>query len=125
MLASEHGPEPRRRGLCRGQHGRGLDGALKVFVQPLDHIGRPCRRPLARGLTEEGEETIARFLKATGGGTAIQSPLTNERRAVRLDVLYGLATDHLVVVGWGLLMQSLRSVRQKVAVLMRIMPASA
>src|SRR6201995_88385 len=48
---------------------------------------------------------------------AFQPPFADERLATRLDLLWCAGVDHIVVVGRDFLMQSLRSMCQKVAVL--------
>src|SRR3954462_12769284 len=87
-------------------------------MQPLNGIGGPRRAPLAWRQAGEGEQPVSRFLQAIGHGAMLQPPLAQEDAPARLDLARALGVDHVRLVGRDLLMQPLRGVRQKVAVLM-------
>ena len=107
------------------QHGLRLDAPFELFVQPLDGVGGSCAFPLAGRQRGEGEEAVARFLKAVGDGEMVQPPLAQELLAPLLDLLRRVGVDHVVVVGRDLFMQPLGRVGEQVAMLVDLMPTSA
>jgi hypothetical protein len=86
-------------------------------VQSLDRIRSPRTTPLARRQPGEGEQTVAGFLQAFGDGAVPEPPLADEGLAAGFNLLLGIG-GHFVV-------QALGCMRQKVPVLVDLMPTSA
>src|SRR6266567_2789105 len=67
---------------AEGQHGLGLDPSLELLMEAFDRVCGARAPPLARWQASEGEQAIARFLQAVGGG-ALRSPHASPHRSCR------------------------------------------
>src|SRR5271156_2798183 len=81
-------------------------------------MGGAGRSQLAWRQAEKAEQTIARLLQAGGAGWAAHPPFAQEGAPPLLHLLWRLGVDHVGVIGGDLLVQGIRSVRKKVAMLM-------
>jgi hypothetical protein len=61
LAGGKQRPEQHGSGVCRRQHGLGLDPSFELLVQPFDRICSPRASPLARWQSCEGEQPRAGF----------------------------------------------------------------
>src|SRR4029077_7811521 len=87
-----------------------------------DRVGGARATPLARRQASEREEPVAGFLQAVGDGFVLEPPLADEGFAMLFDLVRRFRVDHFVVVLSNLLMQALRGVGEKIAMLMNCAP---
>lgn len=106
-----------RGGFGAWQDGLRLDPALEFLVQPFNRVRGSDRFPLTLREASESEQSVACFFQAVGDGAAFEPPFPEEGFSFGLDLLAGLSVDHVVVVGRDFLMQPVRRVGEKVAVL--------
>ena len=125
LARGEQCPEQHGGGFSGRQHGLRLYPSFELLVQSFDRIGSPRAPPLARRQSSEGEEPVAGFLQAVGDGAVLEPPFADEGLAAHLDLLTGRRIDHVVVIRGDLVMQALWRVREKVPVLVHVMPTSA
>src|SRR5580658_10907255 len=102
-----------------------FDPSLELLVQSFGRIGGPRAPPLARRKSCEGEQPVAGFLQAICDGAVLEPPFADEGLAARLGLLTRRRIDHIVVICGDLVMQALWRVREKVPVLVDLMPTSA
>src|SRR6266851_1089692 len=78
LTGGKQRPEQHGGGVCRRQHGLGLDPSPELFVQSLDCIRGAYAAPLARRQAGESEQAFSRLIQAVGNSAMLEPPFADE-----------------------------------------------